>query len=109
MRRGSMNSGQRGHVQGRQRAVTTATNDVPHAPVDARPSPGFNMPTIDIEIEQSRLLAALAAANGVADKRSNNMPILANALITAVGTKAVIAATDMIRSTTEEVDADLKS
>ena len=39
---------------------------------------------MEFEIDQSRFISALGLAQTVADKRSNNQPILANVLITSV-------------------------
>ena len=65
------------------------------------------MPTkpIEIEIDQPRLAAALAAAVSVVDKRSSNQPILASVLITADAKGVHIAATDMQVSMREKIDA----
>jgi DNA polymerase III subunit beta len=65
------------------------------------------MPTkpIEIEIDQPRLAAALAAAVSVVDKRSSNQPILASVLLTADAKGVHIAATDMQVSMREKIDA----
>ncbi len=55
------------------------------------------------EIDQARFLSALALAQTVADKRSNNMPILANVLLrTTKDNRLVCSATDMMISNHRE-------
>ena len=60
---------------------------------------------MNFEIEQPKLLSALALAQTVADKRST-MPVLANVLLRATKeNKVVCAATDMMIALTESIDA----
>lgn len=60
---------------------------------------------IEIEIDQPRLAAALAAAASICDKRSSNQPILASVLLEANAKGVHIAATDMTVSMREKIDA----
>ena len=65
---------------------------------------------MEFEIDQSRFLSALGLAQTVADKRSNNMPILANVLLRATkDNKLVCSATDMMISVTETIAVDVKT
>lgn len=65
---------------------------------------------MEFEIDQSRFLAALGLAQTVADKRSNNMPILANVLLRATkDNKLVCSATDMMISVTETIPVEVKT
>lgn len=64
---------------------------------------------MEFEIEQSRFLSALALAQTVADKRSNNMPILANVLLRANKDRLVCSATDMMISITETLPVEVKT
>jgi DNA polymerase-3 subunit beta len=60
---------------------------------------------IEFEIDQAKFSAALSAAVSVADKRSNNQPILASVLLQADTGGVHITATDMQVSMREKVDA----
>lgn len=65
---------------------------------------------MEFEIDQSRFLSALGLAQTVADKRSNNMPILANVLLRATkDNKLVCSATDMMISVTETIPVEVKT
>jgi DNA polymerase III subunit beta len=65
---------------------------------------------MEFEIDQSRFLSALGLAQTVADKRSNNMPILANVLLrTTKDNKLVCSATDMMISVTETIPVEVKT
>ena len=65
---------------------------------------------LDFEIDQSRLLATLGLAQTVADKRSNNQPILANVLLRATKDgRLVCSATDMMISVTETIPVEVKT
>lgn len=65
---------------------------------------------MEFEIDQSRFLSALGLAQTVADKRSNNMPILANVLLRATkDNKLVCSATDMMISVTETMPVEVKT
>ena len=65
---------------------------------------------LDFEIDQSKLLATLGLAQTVADKRSNNQPILANVLLRATkDNKLVCSATDMMISVTETIPVEVKA
>ena len=65
---------------------------------------------MEFEIDQSRFLAALGLAQTVADKRSNNIPILANVLLRATkDNKLVCSATDMMISVTETIPVEVKT
>jgi DNA polymerase-3 subunit beta len=64
---------------------------------------------MELEIDQARLLSALALAQTVADKRST-MPVLANVLLRATSDgHLVCAATDMMIGLTESIPAVVKS
>ncbi len=64
---------------------------------------------MELEIDQARLLSALALAQTVADKRST-MPVLANVLLRATSDgHLVCAATDMLIGLTESIPATVKS
>jgi DNA polymerase III subunit beta len=66
--------------------------------------------TMDFQIDQPRFLSALGLAQTVADKRSNNMPILANVLLRATkDNKLVCSATDMMISVTETIPVEVKT
>ena len=60
---------------------------------------------IDFEIDQTRLLAALTSANGIADKRISTQPILADVLILATKDGVFAHSTDMQRSLAESLTA----
>ncbi|MCY1011166.1 hypothetical protein OV079_37535 [Nannocystis pusilla] len=65
---------------------------------------------MEFEIDQARFLSALALAQTVADKRSNNMPILANVLLrTTKDNRLVCSATDMMISITESIPVEVKT
>jgi DNA polymerase-3 subunit beta len=65
---------------------------------------------MEFEIDQSRFLSALGLAQTVADKRSNNQPILANVLLRATkDNKLVCSATDMMISVTETIPVEVKT
>lgn len=65
---------------------------------------------MEFEIDQSKFSHALAQAQTVADKRSNNMPILANVLLRATkDNKLVCSATDMMISVTETIPVEVKT
>jgi len=65
---------------------------------------------MEFEIDQARFLSALALAQTVADKRSNNMPILANVLLrTTKDNRLVCSATDMMISITETIPVEVKA
>ena len=65
---------------------------------------------MEFEIEQARFLSALTLAQTVADKRSNNQPILANVLMRATrDNKLVCSATDMTISITETIPVEVKT
>ena len=65
---------------------------------------------LDFEIDQSKLLATLGLAQTVADKRSNNQPILANVLLRATKDgRLVCSATDMMISVTETIPVEVKT
>ena len=65
---------------------------------------------MEFEIDQARFLSALALAQTVADKRSNNMPILANVLLrTTKDNRLVCSATDMMISITETIPVEVKT
>mgnify|MGYP000004510637 FL=1 len=61
--------------------------------------------TIEFEIDQPKFAAALAAAVSVADRRSNNQPILASVLLRADVHGLSMTATDMQVSVREVLDA----
>lgn len=64
---------------------------------------------MELEIEQARLLSALSLAQTVADKRSNNQPILANVLLRATKDgRLVCSATDMTISVTETIPVEVR-
>ena len=64
---------------------------------------------MELEIDQARLLSALALAQTVADKRST-MPVLANVLLRATSDgHLVCSATDMMIGLTESIPAVVKS
>ncbi len=64
---------------------------------------------MELEIDQTRLLSALALAQTVADKRST-MPVLANVLLRATSDgHLVCAATDLMIALTETLPATVKS
>src|SRR5688572_6316247 len=64
---------------------------------------------MEFQIDQPRLLSALGLAQTVADKRSNNQPILANVLLRATkDNKLVCSATDMMISVTETIPVEVK-
>ena len=60
---------------------------------------------IEIEIDQTRLAAALAAAVSITDKRSSNQPILGSLLLQASAKGVFLSATDMQVSMREKIDA----
>ncbi|MEZ4315832.1 MAG: DNA polymerase III subunit beta [Polyangiaceae bacterium] len=63
---------------------------------------------MNFEIEQPKLLSALALAQTVADKRST-MPVLANVFLRATKeNKVVCAATDMMIALTESIEAKVE-
>ena len=65
---------------------------------------------MEFEIDQSRFISALGLAQTVADKRSNNQPILANVLLRATkDNKLVCSATDMMISVTETIPVEVKT
>ncbi|HEY0132430.1 MAG TPA: DNA polymerase III subunit beta [Nannocystis sp.] len=65
---------------------------------------------MEFEIDQSKFSHALAQAQTVADKRSNNMPILANVLLRATkDNKLICSATDMMISVTETIPVEVKT
>lgn len=65
---------------------------------------------MEFQIDQPRLLSALGQALTVADKRSNNQPILANVLLRATkDNKLVCSATDMMISVTETIPVEVKT
>lgn len=65
---------------------------------------------LDFEIDQSRFLSALGLAQTVADKRSNNQPILANVLLRATKDgRLVCSATDLMISITETIPVEVKT
>jgi DNA polymerase-3 subunit beta len=65
---------------------------------------------MEFEIDQARFLSALALAQTVADKRSNNMPILANVLLRATkDNRLVCSATDLMISITESIPVEVKT
>ena len=64
---------------------------------------------MELEIDQARLLSALALAQTVADKRST-MPVLANVLLRATSDGHLVCiATDMMIGLTESMPATVKS
>ena len=64
---------------------------------------------MELEIDQARLLSALALAQTVADKRST-MPVLANVLLRATSAGHLVCiATDMMIGLTESMPATVKS
>ncbi len=67
------------------------------------------MTVFDIEIAQAKLVAALSGAGSIADKRSNNMPILANVLLHATKDSVSIAATDMTLFVRSTLAADVRA
>ncbi len=65
---------------------------------------------MEFEIDQARFISALGLAQTVADKRSNNQPILANVLLRATkDNKLVCSATDMMISVTETIPVEVKT
>lgn len=65
---------------------------------------------MEFEIEQARFLSALSLAQTVADKRSNNMPILANVLLQATkDNRLICSSTDMTISLTESIPVAVSS
>lgn len=65
---------------------------------------------MEFEIDQTRFISALGLAQTVADKRSNNQPILANVLLRATkDNKLVCSATDMMISVTETIPVEVKT
>jgi len=65
---------------------------------------------MEFEIDQSRFISALGLAQTVADKRSNNQPILANVLLRATkDNRLICSATDMMISVTETIPVEVKA